>query len=86
MPTRVRRQATLQQVDAIDDPLLAASAIASFDVPTLWTPRPYGSVVAPVAEILGDLAAYRAATQPHDLTRSAAASIAPRKRTAPQRR
>lgn len=34
----------LAQLDAINDPVLAASAIASFDVPTIWTSRKYGSV------------------------------------------
>jgi DNA-binding SARP family transcriptional activator/energy-coupling factor transporter ATP-binding protein EcfA2 len=41
---RALRQQTLRQVDGIDDPVVAASAIASFDVPTIWTSRPYGSV------------------------------------------
>lgn len=42
------RQQTLEQVDEIDDPELAAAAIASFDVPTLWTSHTYGSVDAEV--------------------------------------
>ncbi|MGF1646151.1 MAG: BTAD domain-containing putative transcriptional regulator [Kineosporiaceae bacterium] len=41
---RSLRMATLAQADTVDDPVLAAAAIASFDVPTIWTNHPYGSV------------------------------------------
>ncbi len=41
---RELRAETLAQADAVDDPELVAAAIASFDVPTIWTNRPYGSV------------------------------------------
>lgn len=41
---RSLRAETLRQTDAIDDPVLAAAAIAAFDVPTIWTSHAYGSV------------------------------------------
>jgi hypothetical protein len=40
----------MQLADSIDDAELAAAAIASFDVPTIWTSRPYGSVDAEVVD------------------------------------
>jgi DNA-binding SARP family transcriptional activator len=47
---RELRAETMQLADAIDDAELAVAAIASFDVPTIWTNRPYGSVDAAVVD------------------------------------
>jgi hypothetical protein len=53
------RAGTLALADAIDDPHLAAAAISSFYVPTIWTSRPYGmvdeSVVRRTEDLLGRL-------------------------------
>ncbi|MGN9913868.1 BTAD domain-containing putative transcriptional regulator [Phytohabitans sp. LJ34] len=45
---RALRDETLREAAAVDDPLLTARVLASFDVPTLWTNRPYGTVNAAV--------------------------------------
>jgi DNA-binding SARP family transcriptional activator len=47
---RELRAETMRLADAIDDAELAAAAIASFDVPTIWTSRPYGAVDAAVVD------------------------------------
>jgi DNA-binding SARP family transcriptional activator len=58
---RALRHETLELTNSIDDPALVASAIASFDVPTIWTNRPYGSIDVGVVErterVLRDLPA-----------------------------
>lgn len=45
---RALRDETLREAATVDDPLLTARVLASFDVPTLWTNRPYGTVDAGV--------------------------------------
>lgn len=50
--SRQLRSETLRVADSIGDPLLTAAAIASFDVPTLWTNRAYGIVDVEVVEVV----------------------------------
>lgn len=47
---RELRAETMELADAIDDADLTAAAIAAFDVPTIWTSRPYGSVDAAIID------------------------------------
>ncbi|MCP2338783.1 BTAD domain-containing putative transcriptional regulator [Actinomadura rupiterrae] len=44
VPSRARRARCVAEARALGDMELLARAITSYDVPTLWTPREYGSV------------------------------------------